>query len=107
MPPEQRFTSANFQREVLESELPVLVDFWASWCLPCKSMEPVIAELAEEYAGRVKIGKLNVDQNPAIAARYDIQGVPTFILFKAGKVVERCTGAQSKSQLKALLDRGF
>jgi thioredoxin 1 len=68
-------------------------------------MEPIISELAGEYSGRVKIGKLNVDQNPAIASHYNIQGVPTFILFRAGEVVERCTGAQSKSQLKAMLDK--
>jgi thioredoxin 1 len=105
MPQEQKFTSANFQTEVLESHIPVLVDFWASWCLPCKSMEPLISELSEEYEGKIKIGKLNVDQNPGIASCYNIQGVPTFILFDKGKIIDRCTGAQSKSQLKAMLDK--
>ncbi|NQT48184.1 MAG: thioredoxin [Chloroflexi bacterium] len=98
-----RFTDANFEQEVLGAEIPVLVDFWASWCPPCKMVEPVIAELAEEYDGKIKVGKLNVDQNPQVAARYNILGVPTFIVFSAGHARERRTGAQSKAQLKDLL----
>jgi len=99
-----RLTDGNFEREVLKSEVPVLVDFWASWCPPCKMVEPVIAELAKEYEGRVKVGKLNVDQNPTTAQCYHIVGVPTFAVFQAGEIVQRKTGAQSKQQLLRLLD---
>ncbi|MFB0534669.1 MAG: thioredoxin [Anaerolineae bacterium] len=98
-----RLTDANFEREVLGAGIPVLVDFWASWCPPCKMVEPVIAELATEYDGQLKVGKLNVDQNPRVAARYHILGVPTFMVFSAGEVVEQRTGAQSKAQLEELL----
>ena len=91
-----RLTDANFEDEVLRSDVPVLVDFWASWCPPCKMVEPVIAELAEEYAGKVKVGKLHVDQNPKTASRYRIMGVPTFMVFNSGKVVQQRVGAQSK-----------
>ena len=79
----------NFEKEVLKADLPVLVDFWASWCPPCKMVEQVVEELGRELAGRVKVGKLNVDQNPGIASRYDIKGVPTFVLFVEGKEVAR------------------
>ena len=98
-----RFTSANFKEEVLESKIPVLVDFWASWCVPCKMTESVIEELADELKGKIKIGKLNVDQNPKIASEFNIGGVPTFILFKEGKVVKRETGARSKQQLLGMI----
>lgn len=100
---ELRFTDKNFEEEVLRSEIPVLVDFWASWCPPCKMVEPVLAELAEEYDGVVKIGKLNVDQNPRTAAKYKIMGLPTFIVFNNGQEVQRRVGAQSKGQLEELL----
>lgn len=98
-----RLTDVNFEQEVLRSEVPVLVDFWASWCPPCKMMEPLIEELAVEYNGRLKVGKLNVDQNPKTASRYQIMGVPTFALFRSGEVVEQRVGAQSKGQLEQLL----
>lgn len=101
---ELAFTDANFEKEVIKSNLLVLVDFWASWCPPCKMVEPVIEDLAEEYNGRVKIGKLNVDQNPKKASKYAIQGVPTFIVFDSGKEIQRRTGAQSKVQLEEMLD---
>ena len=98
-----RLTDASFENEVLRSEIPVLVDFWASWCPPCKMLEPTVAELAEEYAGKIKIGKLHVDQNPRTASVYNIIGVPTFVLFDSGEVLQRKTGAQSKKQLKQML----
>ena len=98
-----RLTDDNFEREVLSSRLPVLVDFWASWCPPCKMVEPVVAELAEEYRGKIKVGKLNVDQNPRTAQHYNILGVPTFVVFSDGNAGERRVGAQSKAQLSELL----
>jgi thioredoxin 1 len=98
-----RLTDANFENEVLRSDIPVLVDFWTSWCPPCKMVEPVIAELAEEYDGHLKVGKLNVDQNPKTAQRYHIMGVPTFAVFYAGEIVQCRTGAQSRQQLLHLL----
>ena len=98
-----RLTDVNFEEEVLRSEIPALVEFWASWCPPCKMVEPVLAELAKEYDAKVKVGKLNVDQNPKTASKCQIMGVPTFVLFNSGKVVQRRTGAQSKEQLKQML----
>ncbi len=100
-----RLTDANFEREVLKSDLPVLVDFWASWCPPCKMVEPVIEALAQEYDGRLKVGKLHVDQNPKTASRYQIMGVPTFILFQDGGAIDRRTGSQSKTQLLQMLGK--
>jgi len=104
MNPVLRLTDRNFRQDVFQSEIPVLVDFWASWCPPCKVVEPVIEELASEYAGTVKFGKINVDQNPRVAAEYQIKGVPTFVLFNSGKIVERRVGAQSKKQLQEMLE---
>lgn len=98
-----RLTDANFEQEVLKSNIPVLVDFWASWCPPCKMVEPLIAELAEECDGKIKVGKLHVDQNPKTASKYNIKGVPTFILFSSGEAVRQRVGAQSKAQLKQML----
>jgi thioredoxin 1 len=98
-----RLTDRNFEQEVLESPVPVLVDFWASWCPPCKMVEPVLDELSIEYAGRLKVGKLNVDQNPRTPQRYQVVGVPTFVVFQTGEAVQRKTGAQSKQQLLRLL----
>lgn len=98
-----RFTDANFKKEVFESRIPVLVDFWSSWCPPCKMVEPVIEDLAVELDGKIKIGKINVDQNPQTAAEFGIAGVPTFILFKEGKVLKREVGAHSKQQLLRLI----
>ena len=104
MGPQIRLTDKSFEKEVLESEVPVLVDFWASWCLPCKMAEPIITELTEEYDGRLKVGKLNVDRNPRTAERYHVLGLPTFAVFRAGVIVQSKTGSQSKQQLQRMLD---
>jgi thioredoxin 1 len=98
-----RLTDRNFEREVLESDIPVLVDFWASWCPPCKMIEPIVEELAVEHSDRLKVGKLHVDRNPKTRDQYQIFGVPTFVLFQDGKAIARRTGAQSKKQLMQML----
>jgi thioredoxin 1 len=98
-------TEANFEEEVLKSGMPVLVDFWAEWCGPCKMLAPTIEELAKEYKGRAKVAKLNVDQNPAIAEKFGIRGIPTVILFHGGGIVEQAVGVQSKANLIKLLDK--
>ena len=94
----------NFKQEVLESNVPVLVDFWASWCPPCKMVEPTIRKLAQELKGVVKIARINVDQNSINASRYEITGVPTFIIFKKGEENARCVGAQSMQQLLYMVE---
>ena len=101
-----RLNDRNFEQEVCHAETPVLVEFWASWCPPCKMAEPVLDELSRECDGNIKIGKLNVDQNPRTGSRYQIKGVPTFILFNSGKPVRQKVGAQSKDQLKRLVVPG-
>jgi len=97
-------TNDNFKSEVIKSEMPVLVDFWSSWCPPCKMMESILDEIAGEYGGVVKVGKINVDQNPKIASQFSVQGLPTFSVFKGGKVISSVTGAQSKEQLNLFLE---
>jgi len=94
----------NFQKEVLESPIPVLVDFWASWCMPCRMLAPTIEKLAEENRGKLKVCKLNTDENQNIAAQYGIQGIPTSIVFKEGKEVGRTVGVMSKEKLQEKLD---
>jgi thioredoxin 1 len=96
-----------FESEVLKSSIPVLVDFWASWCAPCKAIGPVIDGLADEYDGRVKITKLNVDENPATPGKFGVRGIPTLILFKDGKVVDQVVGAVPKNQLEGLLKKAL
>jgi thioredoxin 1 len=98
------FTDANFDNDVLQSDQPVLVDFWAEWCGPCRQMTPTIDALAVEYVGRVKVGKLNVDHNNQTAARYQVRGIPTLLLFKGGKVVEQMVGARSKADVQRVID---
>jgi len=93
-------TDENFKSEILDSTIPVLVDFWAAWCGPCRAIAPVVEELAAQYEGQVKIGKCNVDENPKTPGQYGIRAIPTLILFKNGTVAEQITGAVSKSTLE-------
>ncbi|MGE0397077.1 MAG: thioredoxin [Kofleriaceae bacterium] len=99
------FTDRAFATEVLDSSCPVLVDFWAAWCGPCRVLGPVIDHLATEYAGQVKIGKLNIDENQRIAATYEVHSIPTLLVFKGGRVVDRVVGAVPKAQIAALLEK--
>lgn len=96
---------ATFDAEVLQSALPCLVDFWAPWCGPCKAIGPVISELAEQFDGKAKIVKMNVDESPATPGKYGIRAIPTLILFKGGKVLEQVTGAVGKTQLVAMIEK--
>jgi len=97
-------TDENFDDEVLKSEGPILVDYWAEWCGPCKMIAPILDEIVEEYAGRLKIAKLNIDDNPSTPPKYGIRGIPTLMLFKGGNVEATKVGAVSKSQLSAFID---
>ncbi len=99
------FTEQNFDQEVLKSDRPVLVDFWAEWCAPCRMMAPAVDAAAEQFAGRAKIGKLNVDENQSLAGRYNIRSIPTLLLFKGGQVREQLVGATSKDTLVKLLEK--
>lgn len=97
-------TDANFEQEVLKSELPVLVDFWAPWCAPCRIVSPIVEELAKEYEGKLKVLKLNVDDNPQTAAKYGIMSIPSLLIFKKGEVAKTMIGAVGKENLKKGID---
>ena len=98
------FTDADFETEVLQSTEPVLVDFWATWCGPCRQMAPVIDSIADKYAGRIKVGKLDVDHNPMAAQRFNVRGIPTMLVFKGGVPVEQIVGSVPEEKLAASLD---
>ncbi len=98
-------TDSNFPAEVINSTTPVLVDFWAEWCGPCKMIAPLLDELATEYGGRAKIGKVNIDDHPSLASQFGVRAIPTLLIFKGGQVVDQIVGLKSKRDLKASLDR--
>lgn len=98
-------TDQDFEAEVLKSDIPCLVDFWAPWCGPCKAIGPVVTELADEFSGKVRIAKMNVDESPATPGKYGIRAIPTLILFKDGEVLDQVTGAVGKAQLAAMLEK--
>ena len=97
-------TVANFEQEVVQSAQPVLVDFWAEWCGPCKMIAPILDELADEYSGKVKVGKVNVDDHQELAVKFRIQSIPTLLFFKGGQIVDQVVGMKSKKDFKAKLD---
>jgi thioredoxin 1 len=99
------FTDSNFDSDVLKAATPVLVDFWAEWCGPCRALGPTIDAVAGDYFGKVSVGKLNVDENPTVTMRYMVRGIPTMILFKGGQIVDQVVGLVDKGSLKQLLDK--
>jgi thioredoxin 1 len=98
-------SDSSFDKDVLQSDRPVLVDFWATWCAPCRMLEPTVAAVAEKYAANARVVKVNVDENPSISQRYGIKGIPTLILFKGGKEAERVVGATSKDAISKMIDK--
>ena len=103
----QEFNELNFDQEVLKSEVPVLVDFTATWCGPCKAIAPLVDQLADEFAGKVKVGKLDIDDAPGVAQRFGIRGVPTLYVFKGGEVVGKMVGAAPKQNIAQLMERAL
>ena len=101
------FGDTNFEADVLKSNVPVLVDFWASWCAPCKAVSPLLDAIAEEYDGKIRVGKVNVDDNPATPSKYGVRGILTIILFKDGKEMDRVVGAVPKAQLEDLIKKAL
>jgi len=100
----KQFTDSNWEQDVLSADKPVLVDFWAEWCGPCRMIGPLVEELAKEYDGKAVIGKLNVDENPGVASKYGIRSIPTLLVFKGGEVVDKIVGAVPKTMLAQKLD---
>ena len=100
-------TDKNFSNEVLNADIPVLVDFWATWCAPCRSISPIVEDLAKDFLGKVKVAKLNVDENPGTPGQYGVRGIPTLILFKGGKVVDQIVGAVPKARLVAMVEKAL
>ncbi len=103
----KHFTDASWDTDVLQSDKPVLVDFWAEWCGPCRMIGPLVEELATEYEGKALIGKLNVDENPGVATKYGIRSIPTLLVFKGGEIVDKIVGAVPKSMLAQKIDAQF
>jgi thioredoxin 1 len=101
----QTFTDSNFDESVLKAGAPVLVDFWAEWCGPCRRLAPTVDALAGDYAGKVTIGKLNVDENPNTAVKFNVRGIPALLLFKGGQLVDQVVGLQPKENIKQVIDR--
>jgi thioredoxin 1 len=101
------FSDQNFEQEVLKSDKPVLVDFWAEWCAPCRMIAPAVEEIAGLYAGRAKVGKLNVDENGSVTSRYNIRSIPTLLIFKNGEIKDQLVGTTSKANLAKLLDKNL
>jgi len=101
------FEESNFESEVLNSEIPVLVDFWAPWCAPCRAIAPSVEALADEYAGQVKVGKLNIDDNPTIPGKYGIRSIPTLLVFKGGEVVAQQVGGVNKAAIEGMIKKAL
>lgn len=100
-------TDSNFDSDVIKSETPVLVDFWAAWCAPCRAIAPHVESLANDYAGRVKVGKCDIDSNPQVPSQYDVRSIPTLLLFKGGQVVGQLVGAVPKPKLEELIKKAL